>query len=555
MARPSSGSSRSTPPVAGRPPAVVGGPVVGDPAVGSSEDGEGELGEGEALGEGEPVGGGWTSCAATVSSLSAGTSSRPPDAGVAGVADRGEVGVGVQDQPGRHRRTDRRGARGCTTPPVRPRPGPAGTVRPGAVNETNLVPGGSGSDRLGLGAMVGPRLVRRNSKTTGSPADRRLGDDPLVHHDVGLGDGVHRRRRLVVPLRPDHRWPTTPTRCWSAVPPAWSRERRARSPGCGWSRRGCRRARSVTGPAPVHPAGRVCTVVPAGMDSVSTTSAASDGPSLVTTSVYAIVPPSSTPLVAGGLGHRQVGLLDHLDVDGCRVVRRVGVGHRRATPTRCSSTVPGSASAGTVAAIVTGTRRSGRHRAEVADDVAGVEPTARVGVLRIERRTARAAGRSARPRVASDGPVLVTVTVKTVPPPAATVSASAVLVRLRSARSPERGGRRVRHLGPATEQRGRRGRRPPCWSTSVPVMPGSHGAGDGDQHRLHRIEGDRRTHRAQLAAHRLAGERAVALGGRDVGRHQPGRQGVGDHHVLGVGAQPQRRRGRARSEPARTAIW
>ena len=40
----------------------------------------------------------------------------------------------------------------------------------GTVKETKPVPGGSGSERLGRGAIVGPRLVSTNSKTTGSPA-------------------------------------------------------------------------------------------------------------------------------------------------------------------------------------------------------------------------------------------------------------------------------------------------------------------------------------------------------------------------------------------------
>ena len=41
----------------------------------------------------------------------------------------------------------------------------------------------------------------------------------------------------------------------------------------------------VTGPVPVHSGGRVTIVVPAGIDSVSTTPVASDGPPLTTVSV------------------------------------------------------------------------------------------------------------------------------------------------------------------------------------------------------------------------------------------------------------------------------
>ena len=111
----------------------------------------------------------WSS---TVASLSAGT--------LVEAAGAGEAGVGhASSRPGRCRRPASpwpsrrpRCGRGCTTPPARPRPRLVELARaPGsASNETNVVPGGIGSERLALGATVGPLLTSVSRYSSGCPA-------------------------------------------------------------------------------------------------------------------------------------------------------------------------------------------------------------------------------------------------------------------------------------------------------------------------------------------------------------------------------------------------
>lgn len=187
------GNSSGTPPVAdGTPsPRGFGGPVVGGGQFACGAPVEGGLAEGE-LGEGEPrdgvrLGSAWRSCASAVSSLSVGTASRPPESAwpVLLIAVRS---ASVS-------RTKRASTDGVDRPVARLHDGAYTSSAwsswhrpPGALNDTNEVPGGSGSDRLGLRAIVGPRFVSTNSKTGGSLGTRPLGDEARVG-DLGI-EGV-----------------------------------------------------------------------------------------------------------------------------------------------------------------------------------------------------------------------------------------------------------------------------------------------------------------------------------------------------------------------------
>ena len=223
--------------------------------------------------------------AVAVSSLSAGTSSRPPEplnpVFVTVVAEGSvatiRVAVAVAPTLRRPRLHDAAGTSSTWS---------SWQVPWLAVNETNVVPAGIGSERLALGATVGPLLTSVSRYSSGWPATGSVVTSSLV--SVTSAWAMASTVAVAVSFDGSGSPVVEVTDAVLVSAPGWSVSGTLSTMSRATLLPAARLPRAqviVPAPLAVHPVGSVATVVPAGIDSVSTAPAASDGPSLVTVSV------------------------------------------------------------------------------------------------------------------------------------------------------------------------------------------------------------------------------------------------------------------------------